>query len=325
MSTADALHAAVHAWLATLDDAQRALASFRFDTDERFVWAYTPGTREGLALADMRPNQRAAAMAIVRAAMSERGAREVAAVIALEEVLGALERANGRSNWMRRDPDLYWFAVFGEPAPDGAWSWRLGGHHVAIHFTVAGRRVVGSAPSFLGANPAVVPDGPTAGTRTLTGEEVLAREFLASLSPEARAVAIVDRVAPPDILSGHGARADLRSIPGGIRHADLLPPEKELLENLVRHYLGRAQDEVATAEWERLTDAGLGPLTFAWAGPLEAGRGHYYAIRGPRFLIEFDNTQDDANHIHSVWRDLANDWGEDLLAAHYRAAHGDAR
>jgi uncharacterized protein DUF3500 len=324
MTAAEELTRVVRAWFATLDDTQRALASFPFDTEERFAWAYTPGRREGLALADMRPNQRAAAMAMVEAAMSERGASEVAAVIALEEVLGALERAHGRSNWIRRDPELYWFAVFGEPAPNGAWSWRLGGHHVAIHVTVNDGRVVASTPSFLGSNPAVVPDGPTAGARTLTGEEVLAREFLATLSPEARAIAVVDRVAPPDIHSGNGARADLRSIPSGIRHDDLSRPEQDRLEGLVRHYLGRAPDDVAAASWERIVDAGLAPITFAWAGAAEPGRGHYYAVRGPRFLIEYDNTQNDANHIHAVWRDLTNDWGEDRLAAHYRTAHGEA-
>ena len=321
MIAAEGLARAVRAWLATLDDAQRARASFPFDTDERFVWAYTPGQREGLALADLRPDQRDAAMAVVGAAMSERGAQETAAVIALEDVLGALERAQGRPGWIRRDPELYWFAVFGEPEPAGAWSWRVGGHHVAIHVTIDDGRVVGSTPSFLGSNPAVVPDGPRAGDRVLRGEEDLARALLASLSPEARAIAVVDPVAPPDIHSGNGVRADLRKIPSGIRYDALTGSEQAGLERLVRHYLGRAPDDVAAAAWERIVDAGLGALTFAWAGPAELGRGHYYAVRGPQFLIEYDNTQNEANHIHAVWRDLVSDWGGDPLGAHYRHAH----
>jgi Protein of unknown function (DUF3500) len=249
----------------------------------------------------------------------------VAAIIALESVLGALERDQGRANGPRRDPALYWFAVFGDPgAPaDGRepWAWRIGGHHVAIQMTIAGGRVIGSTPSFLGANPAVVPSGPRAGERTLTGEEALARALLDALSPAARTVAIVDQVAPHEIHTSNSAHADVRSVPSGLRYAEMEPPAQAGLERLIRHYLGRAADEVAASDWERAVADGLGDTTFAWAGAVEPGRGHYYAIRGPRLLIEYDNTQNGANHIHAVWRDPMNDWGEDLLAAHHRAAH----
>jgi hypothetical protein len=321
MSAADRMARAVDDWLATLGPDQRALATFPFDTGERFVWAFTPGQREGLALRDMRPDQREAAMRIVAAAQSERGGREVAGVIALETILGTIERDQGRGNWLRRDPELYWWAVFGDPSGSGPWMWRVGGHHVAIHLTVADGTVVGSTPSFLGANPAVVPGGPTAGTRTLTGEELLARELLVGLSADERAMAVVDPVAPPEILTSNSARADARSVPRGLRHADMESGSRMAFERLIRHYLGRAADDVARADWERAVADGLADTTFAWAGQAEPGRGHYYAVHGPRLLIEYDNTQNGANHIHAVWRDLVNDWGEDLLAAHYRSSH----
>jgi hypothetical protein len=323
---ADELARAVRAWLDGLDAGQRGTAIFPFASAERVAWDYRPGLRGGLALADMQADQRSAAMAAVGAAMSARGANEVAAIIALETILGELERQTGRSGHTR-DPERYWFAVFGDPGADAGtpWSWRVGGHHVAIHLTVADGRIVGSTPSFLGANPAVVPGGPTPGQRALTGEETLARALVTGLSPEQRAIAIVDPVAPPDILSGNGARAELTGIPVGIRHDDLAPAQQEGLEGLIRHYLGRARDEVAAADWERIGNAGLAAVTFAWAGPIEPGRGHYYAVRGPRFLVEYDNTQDGANHIHAVWRDLTNDWGEDALADHYRRDHAAAR
>ncbi|HEX2469733.1 MAG TPA: DUF3500 domain-containing protein [Candidatus Limnocylindrales bacterium] len=319
--TVHSLTGAAGDWLATLDSQERGHATFAFDDPERFVWAYTPGERAGLALRDMRPHQRDAAMAVVDAALSERGAREVTDIIALESILGAIERDTGSSMWRRRDPALFWFAVFGDPAGDEPWSWRIGGHHIAISTTVANGRILGSTPSFLGANPAVVPYGPRAGFRALTGEETLARELLLSLSVEARRVAIVDPIAPPDIASGNGASADLRSVPSGIRYDDLERDGRARLEALIRHYLERATAEVATAEWERIAESGLEATTFAWAGPAEPGRGHYYAIHGEQFLIEYDNTQNGANHIHAVWRDLANDWGEDMLAAHYREGH----
>jgi hypothetical protein len=315
---------AVRAWLGTLDPPQRARATFPFETDERFAWAYTPGDRKGLPIAAMSSAQREAAMTALDVALSIRGAREVRAIMALEDVLGRIEREAGWLDAPRRDPELYWFSVFGDPGGPGPWAWRVGGHHVAVELTVAGGEVIGSAPSFLGANPATIPSGPRAGERTIDGEETLARALLASLSAGQRAIAVVDPVAPPDIRSGNGRRAQLRGIPEGIPYADLGSGQRDGLERLVRHYLDRARPEIAEVEWARIHDAGLAPVTFAWAGPDTPGRGHYYAIRGPGFLIEYDNTQDGANHIHSVWRDLTNDWGEDRLAAHYRAAHRSA-
>jgi hypothetical protein len=200
--------------------------------------------------------------------------------------------------------------------------WRVGGHHVAISDTVDDDEVIASSPSFLGANPAVVPAGrPRAGERALTGEETLARELVLGLPPDARAAAIVDPTAPPEILTSNAARADASRVPGGLRYADMDGAGQARLEALIHYYLGRAADDVATADWERAVAADLPETTFAWAGSTEPAHGHYYAIRGPRLLVEYDNTQNGANHIHAVWRDLANDWGEDLLAAHYRASH----
>jgi hypothetical protein len=313
--------AAVRAWLDGLDESQRAAAVFPFETHERFVWAYTPGPRKGLALRDMRPAQRSATSAVVAAASSSRTAGEIAAIIALESVLGQLEQAGGRSGWLRRDPELYWFAVFGAPGSPQPWSWRIGGHHIAIHVTVADKRVIGTTPSFLGANPAIIPNGPGAGAKTLPGEEDLARTLLAELTPIERDVAVVEGVAPADILTGTGRAADVRSVPVGIRHADLGGPRQAALERLVRHYVDRVRPEVADPAWEKIAADGLGDATFAWAGSDAPGQGHYYAIRGPTFVIEYDNTQNGANHIHAVWRDLENDWGEDVLANHVATGH----
>jgi uncharacterized protein DUF3500 len=320
-SAAGAITAAVRTWLDGLDEPQRARATLPFEASERFVWSYTPGERTGLAIRDMRPDQRTAASAIVAATMSARSAGEIAAIVALETVLGEIEGARSRSGWTRRDPELYWFAVFGDPGPRGPWSWRIGGHHVAIQATLADDRVLGSTPSFLGANPAVIPSGPAAGTRTLPGEEELALAVLSELSPAEHGVAVIDGSAPADILTGTGRVADIRSVPVGVRHADLGAPRQAALERLIRHYVERVRPDVAGATWERTVAPGLGDATFAWAGSDMPGRGHYYAVRGPSFVIEYDNTQNGANHIHAVWRDLDNDWGQDLLAAHLAKAH----
>jgi hypothetical protein len=321
VSAAGEIRAAACTWLDGLDERQRAQATFPFDTPERFVWAYTPGTREGLAIRDMQPAQRGLASQIVAASLSSRTATEVGGIIALETVLGELERSEGRGGWLRRDPELYWLAVFGEPGDQAPWSWRIGGHHVAIQVTIAADAVIGTTPSFLGANPAVIPGGARAGERILPGEETLARTLLAELSAVERRAAWVDEVAPADILTGIGRLADVRSVPVGVRHAQLGRSPRAALETLLRHYVSRVRPDVADQVWTRIAANGLGDVTFAWAGSDAPGRGHYYAIRGPRFVIEYDNTQNGANHIHSVWRDLGNDWGEDLLVAHVATAH----
>jgi hypothetical protein len=320
VSAADRLRVAAARWLASLDPAIRARAAFPFDSRERFAWQYTPGPRHGLPLGSMTPAQREFAHALVRTAMSQRGAAEAAAIIALELVLGAIERVAGDSIAEERDPERYWFSVFGDPTGPAPWSWRLSGHHLLVQTTVVGDRLA-FAPSFHGANPAVVPSGPAKGSRALTGEDTLARALVDGLSPGQRSVAVVDPVAPSDIRSGDGRRALVEGVPIGIAHGQLDTTGRAGLETLIRHYLGRACDGIAEAAWRGIVDAGLEAVRFAWAGPTEPGRGHYYAVRGPSFVLEYDNTQDGANHIHSVWRDLDGDWGEDLLAAHYRADH----
>jgi hypothetical protein len=161
-----------------------------------------------------------------------------------------------------------------------------------------------------------------AGHRTLDGEETLARDLLAVLSAEERSAAVVDPVAPPEILSGTGRRADVGRVPLGSTRDRLGTAARDALDRLIRHYLDRSPEVIADEAWERLAGTGLDGVSFAWAGSDRPGQGHYYAIQGPTLLIEYDNTQNGANHIHSVWRDPANDWGDDVLAAHYRAAHG---
>jgi hypothetical protein len=322
MTTAEELTEAARAWLAGLDGDQRARATFPFDSDERFVWFYTPEPpRRGVSLGEMGADQATAAAAIVAASMSQRTTREIGSIIALEPVLGEIERAAGDSRWRRRDPGRYWFAVFGDPGAREPWSWRVGGHHIAINVTVARGEVVGATPAFLGPHPPVVPSGPHPGTATLPGEEALARELLAMLDAGQRRAAIVAERAPDDILTGNGRIADVGSVPVGVRHAELAGEGRAALERLIQHYLDRARPDVAAAAWERVVAPDLGDVTFAWAGPETPGHGHYYAVRGPRFVIEYDNTQDGANHVHAVWRELANDWGEDLLAAHLAVGH----
>jgi hypothetical protein len=309
-------------FLESLSGEQRAVAQFPFAGDERYVWNYTPVDREGLRLKEMTPEQRAAALALFDSGLSARGARQAQQIIALEPILREAERLAGVVNSWHRDPERYAFSVFGEPGGDAPWGWRAGGHHIGVHFTVVDGELVAPTPLFFGTNPAEVRHGPETGLRVLAAEEDLARALLSSLAPAQRAIAVVDPVAPGDILTKNYRQLELDLPPAGIRYAGLSGEQRERLVRLIRHYIDRTADDLAANAWERIARGGLEGVTFAWAGPEERGKGHYYAVKGTTFLIEYDNTQNDANHIHSVWRDAANDWGEDLLAAHYAVAHG---
>jgi hypothetical protein len=310
------------ALLASLDAEQRGLACAPFEGEERYRWAYTPGPRAGLPLKAMTAAQRDAALQLFDAGLSVRGAATGRQIIAHEAILRETERIEQILSGEDRDPELYYFTVFGAPGGPAPWGWRANGHHLALHFTVVGGELVSATPLFFGANPATVHHGPAQGLRILAAEEELARVLLSSLGAAQKAVAITDPVAPADILSRTARRPALAAVPRGIRYAALAGEQRGRLASLVRHYLERAAPELQAHSWGRIERAGLEQLSFAWAGPEARGQGHYYAITGSTLLIEYDNTQNGANHIHSVVRDLANDWDEDLLASHYEQAHG---
>jgi len=316
-----AMTEAAQRFLDVLTDEQRITATFPFEGDERYFWHYTPIDRNGLPIKEMNQEQRERAFALMATGLSVRGNDTARQIIDLEPILKEVERMEGRMDGPIRDSERYWFSVFGTPGSPEPWAWRVGGHHIGISMTVIDRDYVAPTPLFFGANPAEVRHGPHNGMRTLADEEDLARRLLGSLDDGQKSVAIVRAVAPDDILTENFRRVDPNLPPDGIRYADLGGEQRSHLVDLVRHYVTRATDEVSNGAWKRIERDGFDSVGFAWAGPEDRGQGHYYAVKGAGFLIEYDNTQNDANHIHSVWRDYENDWGEDLLAAHYAATH----
>jgi uncharacterized protein DUF3500 len=316
---APAMATAASAFLAALDPAQRAKASLPFNSAERLDWYFVPRERQGVPIKQMSSEQRQAARALLRSGLSARGFTKVDAILHLEEVLFTLEGS------AMRDPELYYFTVFGRPSDQGAWGWRYEGHHVSLNWTVLDGRLVGTTPQFLGANPADVREGPQKGTRALAAEEDLGRALVTSLKAEQRAEAVLSTEAPRDILTGNSREAAIQE-DKGIAYAKLSQDQQGLLLSLIQEYASTQPPAVAQARLARVK-AELPNVKFAWMGGLEKGQGHYYRIQGPTFLIEYDNTQNHANHIHCVWREFKGDWGKDLLAEHYRTAphHADAR
>jgi len=305
-------------FLASLTPEQRAQAEFPFQADERQNWHFIPKERKGLPLLDMQPHQKALAHALLAAGLSQQGYIRAVTIMSLEDVLRILENAD--PNY--RNPQKYYFSVFGEPSDTGTWGYRVEGHHLSQNFTVVNGKIA-DTPSFFGANPAEVREGPRKGLRVLAAEEDLARDLLESLTPDQKKIAIITDKAYPDILTMASRKAALEGQPSGLSAARMTANQFGLLQILLSDYAGNVPEQLAQTRLEHIKKAGTN-LFFAWAGGQERGTGHYYRIQSPTFLIEYDNTQNNANHIHSVWRDFNGDFGLDLLAMHYQQGHNQA-
>ncbi len=310
---------AATAFLDGLTGDQRAQAAFPFQSDERLKWHFIPTEmfgRKGLTIQAMTAPQRKLAHGLLHSALSDRGYKTATAIMDLEAVLRALE-PGGK---FARDPEKYFFSVFGTPSARGAWGWRVEGHHVSLSVTVVNGAFVAASPMFLGTNPAEVKDGDKKGLRILGAEEDAARTLLLSLDAPHRAVAVINPVAPNDIATMNNLTISPLT-PAGIEAAALTAPQREQLMRLVEVYTSSMAVDLAADRLSRIRAAGPDKITFAWAGEVERGKKHYYRVQGPTFLIEFDNTQNDGNHVHSVWRDFQGDFGRDLLREHLRADH----
>jgi Protein of unknown function (DUF3500) len=300
------------ALLVALDDQQQALAALPFTDDAARRWLeYRPRPRPGACIADLSVAARKAAHRLLATGLSEHAYAQAMNIIALEEVL------DRREGWRRRrHSGDYWVTVFGDPAGEPPWSWRFEGHHLSVAMTVAGDQV-SPAPVFLGANPACVSYAGRPVSRPLAPEEDLARALLDAMGPAGRALAIVAGQAPADIRTGTSPAAREGIEPMGVATAALDPGPRAMLGELVTLYLDRLPAELAAREAERLAGA---ELYFAWEGPVTPGGRHYYRVQGDDLLIEYDTT-DDGNHAHTVLRRPRSDFGDDVLAAHYRQAH----
>lgn len=311
-ATAAALAASARAFLNTLDSGARAEAQLAFQSADREDWHYVPRRRAGLPIGSMDNGERAAANALLRAGLSPDGYRKLEGVLLLEGVLGPLE-----GNPAFRDPARYHLALFGDPGKD-PWGFRFEGHHLSLNFTQAGQ-AVSTTPAFFGANPAEVPSGPQKGLRVLAAEEDLARALLASLTDAQRKRAIIAATAPLDLVTEASRRAALASFEG-LPAAEMTPPQRAALLRLAGVYAHNFPDDIARAHLTRIERAGVERLHFAWAGSAEPRQAHYYRIHGPTHLIEYDNRGGD--HIHTVFRDLQDDFGDSLLAQHLQRGHG---
>ena len=308
---------AAHAFLQTLSEKQKAKIQFSFTEEERYNWHYIPRSRKGLTLNEMNDQQIKAAFALLRTALSDTGFNKTNSIIHLENVLREVE--NRPANDTYRDPGNYSFSIFGNPATDAIWGWRLEGHHIAFNFSSEDDRLVSGTPGFLGSNPAVVLSGSEKGKYILKDEAELGFALLHSLSKEQTEKAIISTEAPGEILTA-ASRYAMINDPKGILYNELNSSQQKIFMQVLSIYIHRYTRFFAEGMMKEIEKAGLNNLRFAWAGDQQPGIGHphYYRIQGPTIIIEYDNTQNNANHIHTVIRDLKNDFGGDELLKHYK-------
>jgi hypothetical protein len=310
------MSSAADAFIASLSTGQRAKASFAFEDEQRLDWHFIPRERKGIPFKELDSAQRLLGSALMSAGLGQRGLIRAATIMSLDAILKEMEQGKGPV----RDPELYFLSIFGDARSNKPWGWRVEGHHVALNFTLVDGKHIASTPAFFGANPAEVLQGARKGLRALAPEEDLARQLIKSLDDKQRSQAVVSQSAPTDILSTNLRKAEAVK-PAGLQTSRLGQKQQDILMALLSEYASRHAPDIAALRLDRVRAAGLGSIFFAWAGGFEKGQPHYYRIQGPSFLVEYDNVQNNANHIHTVWRDFNSDFGADLLATHYKEDH----
>ncbi len=300
--------------VASLSDEQKNDCMFGFDDQERVNWIFVPmqdqdkkPTRKGLRLEKMSPKQRQTVLDLLKTGTSDSGFKQAVTIMSLEAVLHDLEK-NGA---MVRNPGWYFVTIFGQPARTGKWGWRIEGHHLSLNFTIVDGKVASATPAFFGANPAEIKTGPRKGTRVLKDVEDSARELFKSLDAGQQKAALQAKAFGEPTQHEPAEKAGK---PVGLAGAKMNESQKGMLKQLLKAYVDRMPTPIATAQWKKVTDAGLDSIYFAYTGGTKDGEPHTYRVQGPSFIVQFLNTQEDAqrnkaNHIHSAWRELPSDFG----------------
>jgi hypothetical protein len=309
---------AATSFLNALTPEQRQQATFPMESEERMRFNFIPTEtfpRKGLLLKDMTEPQRKLAHALLRSGLSQRGYDTYTAIIQLENILRDIEKGGK----FERNPEKYFFSVFGTPSPTGTWGFRVEGHHISLHFSVVNGTAIASTPSFAGTNPAEVREGAEKGKRVLALQEDSARALVTALDAGQRKTAVINDVALNEIVTTN--QLDINPLsPEGLKVSAMTPAQRDLLMKVIDAYAGLMETEIASDRLAKIKAAGIENIGFAWAGSIERGQRHYYRVQGPTFLIEYDNAQNDGNHVHSIWRDFKGDFGRDLLREHIKTA-----
>lgn len=306
-------------FLSSLDTDQKAKALLKQNDSLRTDWHFFPSTmfdREGIPLKELSDTQKELVHELLQTYLSKSGYDKAMGAIEVEGILGDLT-----NDHVFRDTGRYYTTFYGEPNSEKPWSWAFEGHHVSLNFTIAGDEVT-YVPMFYGANPAIVMEGPSKGHRSLVNEEDLGLKLINLLDETQQEKAIIQDSTYNDILSLNKTEISPFSTEG-LPVTDMTTVQQKVLFQLVNEYISSAPDKVAVERGAKIESEEIGDIYFAWAGVTELGGAHYYRIQGKTFLIEFDNSQNGANHIHAVWRDFNGDFGRNLIKEHYHTTNHD--
>lgn len=290
--------------LATLSSEQSAKARYAYDAPERLDWHFIPRPRKGLPIKEMRSEQRALAFGLIESGLAGSGYLKATTIMSLEAVLKEMEQGRGPT----RDPELYYLTIFGNPSDRGKWGWRVEGHHLSLNFTIEDGKITAATPAFFGSNPAEVRQGPRMGLRTLADREDRALRLLQALDDNQKKAAVISPEAPAEIRAANKPQPPTDAAEG-IAYTELNNDQRAMLRALFESYAQDMPDEVSRAWLGEVRRAGFEAIRFAWSGPGDRSQPHAYRVQGPTFLIEFNNTQNGANHIHSIWRNMLGDFG----------------
>ncbi len=307
--TGNRMAVAARRFLDSLPREKSEKAAYNFDVPERLNWHFIPRDRFGIPIKELTSEQRALAFGLISTGLGGSGYLKATTIMSLEQVLQEMEQGKGPV----RDPERYFVTIFGTPSDRGKWGWRVEGHHLSLNFVLEDGKIIAATPSFFGSNPAEVRQGPRQGVRTLADREDTALRLVQALDGNQKKVAVVSPEAPPEIRAAGTPQPPTDSAPG-IAYSELNSNQRELLRALVESYAGDMPDEVAKAWLNEIRQAGPEGVKFSWTGPADRTQKHAYRVQGPTFLIEFNNTQNNANHIHSVWRNMLGDFGIPLAA-----------
>ncbi len=307
---------AINEMLDLLNEEQKEIVMFEFEGEERQNWHFIPRERPGVMYREMTEPQRKQVEKLLQIVLSEDGYVKAREIMLLEGVLKELEKRPADDDW--RDPEKYHLSIFGKPGDSKPWGWRFEGHHLSLNFSSLSGAMISSTPLFYGTNPARIPSGPRKDERVLDDEEDIARQLMDLLSAEQKKVAVIDVVAPNEVITSSDRKVTPFEITG-LAYADMSKAQQKKTDELIDIHLGKLDPKVAKDLYQKI-DNSRDEVHFAWAGTEKIGEAHYYRLHHTKLLIEYDNSQNDANHVHTVVRDIENDFGEDVLRKHYETS-----
>lgn len=307
VSPGQAMAAAASRFMEVLDHSQKLQVRFDYDDSERLNWHFIPRERKGVGLWDLNGAARDAANGLVESGLTAAGYAKVLQVRSLEEVLYLFEGGEEEERRTKRHPHKYYVTIFGTPGPKSLWGWRFEGHHLSLNFSINNGKIVSSTPEFFGANPGLIDAGPGRSLRVLGKREDIARQILKACSTETTSKVWLSKEAPGDIRGG-GVAQPVLSEPVGLRFADMAPEQQNLMRELIGEYLTAMPSSVVAERMKQIQKDGMNDIHFAWWGGSELNEPHHYVVQGKSFIIEYNNTQNKANHVHAIWRNTAGDF-----------------